>query len=260
METEARKVALFVPCFISAAYPQVGIATLEVLEKLGCVVEFPYDQTCCGQPMANEGDEAAAVMAERNFVKCFAGYDYIVGPSASCVHHVRSKFDAIEQTDEVLALRANTYELVEFLHDVLKVDSLPWQPSFDHKVAVHHSCTSLRSLDPPHASMSELAGERFSKPRALLELVEGIEFTTMDRPDECCGFGGLFSIFDEGVSAKMGYDKVEDQVRSGAEFVVSADTSCEMHQSGCARRLGHDIGYVHIAEVLNGTAPGQEPR
>ena len=115
------KIALFIPCFISSNYPEVGIATLELLERLGCTVAFPFEQTCCGQPLANEGDQKNAAPAEANFVRCFAdeGYDYIVGPSASCVLHIRENMDAIPQTEEVKRVRKNTYELVEFLHDVL---------------------------------------------------------------------------------------------------------------------------------------------
>jgi L-lactate dehydrogenase complex protein LldE len=249
------KVALFVPCFISSNYPEVAIATLELLERLGCTVAFPFDQTCCGQPLANEGDQKNAAPAEANFVRCFADedYDYIVGPSASCVLHIRENMDAIPQTEEVKRVRKNTYELVEFLHDVLKVPELPWA-EFPHKVALHNSCSSLRGLRI--ASMSELREEPFSKPLDLLAKVKGIEFVQLDRPDECCGFGGLFSVFEEGVSAKMGYDKVDDQKRAGAEYVVSADMSCMMHQKGCAERLGYPQKYVHIAQVLNGYQGG----
>jgi L-lactate dehydrogenase complex protein LldE len=120
------KVALFVPCFIDAFFPDVGVATLELLERLGCDVDFPLEQTCCGQPMGNSGCEKDAAATEALFVENFVGYDYIVAPSGSCVHHVRDHFTAIEPTPESKAVRANTYELVEFLHDVLKVDALPW--------------------------------------------------------------------------------------------------------------------------------------
>lgn len=246
-----KRIALFVPCFIDASYPQVGIATLELLEKLGLKIEYPFDQTCCGQPLANEGAQAAAAKAEANFARCFQGYDYIVAPSASCVHHVRSRFDSIEQTDAIRRMRQNTYDIVEFLHDIVKVFDFPWA-SFPHKVNLHQSCTSLRSLKPPHGSMSELAGPEFSKPMKLLAGIKGISFVTLERQDECCGFGGLFAVFEEAVSSRMGYDKVEDQTRAGAEYIVSADTSCLMHQEGCARRMQRPLKYLHIAEVLNG--------
>ena len=115
------KAALFIPCYVDAVFPEVGIATLELLERLGVEVAYPLNQTCCGQPMANSGCHDDAAAAEALFVKNFAGYDYIVGPSGSCVHHVRENLTAIPQTPETAKVRRNTYELVEFLHDVLKV-------------------------------------------------------------------------------------------------------------------------------------------
>lgn len=243
------KVALFVPCFIDVFFPEVGIATLELLERLGVEVDYPLNQTCCGQPLANAGCQQEVAPVEALFVQNFVGYEYIVTPSGSCTHHVRHQFDAIPQTEEVQQVRANTYELVEFLHDILKVDALPWA-EFVHKVGLHNSCSSLRGLR--HASMSELGESFFSKPLALLAMVRGIEFITPNRPDECCGFGGTFSIYEEPVSAKMGYDKVSDHKNAGAEYIVSADMSCLMHQKGCADRLGLDIKFIHIAQILNG--------
>jgi L-lactate dehydrogenase complex protein LldE len=243
------KVALFVPCFIDAFFPEVAIATLELLERVGIDVEYPLDQTCCGQPIANAGCQADAAPVEAHFARTFARYDHIVTPSGSCTHHVRNHLDAVEQTDDVKRVRANTYELVEFLHDVLKVDAFPWA-EFPHKVAIHNSCGTLRALR--HASMSELGEPFFSKPLDLLSTVKGIEFVTPQRPDECCGFGGTFSLFEEPVSAKMGYDKVTDMEQSGAEYVVSADSSCLMHQKGCAERLASPLKYIHIAQILNG--------
>ncbi len=173
------KVALFVPCFVDAFFPEIGIATLELLERFGVEVEYPLDQTCCGQPIANSGCQSDAAPVEALFVKNFAGYEYIVTPSGSCTHHIRHHFDAIPQTDEVTQVRERTFELVEFLHDVLKVDAFPWA-QFPHKVGLHNSCGTLRALR--HASMSELGEPFFSKPVALLSKVEGIEFVTPAGP------------------------------------------------------------------------------
>ena len=156
---------------------------------------------------------------------------------------------AIEQTPAVQAVRRNTYELVEFLHDVLKVRDFPWA-EFPHKVGLHIGCSTLRGLR--EASTSEIAGVAFNKPRELLSKVKGIEFVAPARPDECCGFGGTFSVFEEPVSAKMGQDKVTDHSRAGAEYIVSPDMSCVMHQKGCAERLGLGLKFIHIAQVLNG--------
>ncbi|MCJ2124709.1 (Fe-S)-binding protein [Methylobacterium sp. J-077] len=243
------RVGLFVPCYVDAFEPEVGIATLELLERVGCTVEYPFDQTCCGQPMANTGCHAEAAATEALFVKNFSGFDYVVAPSGSCVHQVREHLTAIPQTDAVKKVRASTYELVEFLHDVLKIEALPWA-EFPHKVAYHGNCNALRGIH--HARPSEIVKPYFSKPLDLLRLVKGVELVDLARPDECCGFGGTFSVFEPAVSAKMGYDKVADQNRAGAEYVVSADSSCLMHQKGCAERLGLPLRYIHIAQVLNG--------
>ena len=186
---------------------------------------------------------------ERLFVKNFTGFDYIVTPSGSCTHHVRDHLTAIPQTAQVVRVRERTFELVEFLHDVLKVREFPWA-QFPHKVGLHIGCATLRALR--EAKMSEIDGPAFSKPRQLLSAVKGLRFVTPNRPDECCGFGGTFSIYEEPVSSKMGYDKVQDHAGAGAEYIVSPDMSCVMHQKGCAERLGLPIKFLHIAQVLNG--------
>jgi L-lactate dehydrogenase complex protein LldE len=245
------KVGLFVPCYIDAFFPEVGIATLELLERLGIEVTYPLDQTCCGQPMANSGCEKDAAATEALFVQNFASFDYVVGPSGSCVHHIRDHLTAIEQTPEVTAVRERTYELVEFLHDIVKVREFPWA-AFPHKVGLHIGCATLRALKS--AKMSEIAGDAFSKPLQLLSAVKGIEFVMPDRPDECCGFGGTFSVFEEPVSAKMGHDKVTDHHNAGAQYIVSPDMSCLMHQKGCAERLDLPVKFIHIAQVLNGAS------
>jgi L-lactate dehydrogenase complex protein LldE len=243
------RVGLFIPCFVDAFFPEVGVATLEMLERCGAEVSYPLDQTCCGQPMANAGCQDDAAPAEALFVENFKDFDYIVTPSGSCTHHVRAHFDAIPQTAAVKKVRGSIYEFVEFIHDVLKVGEFPWA-EFRHKVGLHNTCTTLRTLRT--ASASEIAEPPFSKPLDLLRKVKGIEFVMPERPDECCGFGGTFSVFEEPVSAKMGYDKVHDHCNAGAEYIVSADMSCLMHQKGCAERLGLDIKFIHIAQILNG--------
>jgi L-lactate dehydrogenase complex protein LldE len=243
------KVALFIPCYVDAVFPEVGIATLLLLERLGVEVTYPLDQTCCGQPMANSGCHADAAAAEALFVRNFTGFDYVVGPSGSCVHHVRDHLTAIPQDAQVAAVRRNTFELVEFLHDVLQVRDFPWA-EFPHTVGLHNGCSTLRALRT--AKMSEIDEPFFSKPMALLSGIKGIRFAKPQRPDECCGFGGTFSVYEEPVSAKMGYDKVNDHHAAGAEYVVSADMSCLMHQRSCAERLELPIKFIHIAQILNG--------
>jgi hypothetical protein len=144
--------------------PEVGIATLELLERFGHEVVYPRDQTCCGQPMANSGFNAECAATEALFVWNFSGFDYVVAPSGSCVHHVRANFDAVEQTAEVKEVRARTYEIVEFLHDIQKPDAFPWA-RFPHRVGLHNSCGTLRALK--HAKPSELNEPFFSKPMDL---------------------------------------------------------------------------------------------
>jgi L-lactate dehydrogenase complex protein LldE len=245
------KVGLFVPCYIDAFFPEVGIATLELLERLGCSVDYPLDQTCCGQPMANSGCEDDAAATEAHFVECFKDFSTVVGPSGSCVHHIRCHLDAVEQTPAVRKVRAGTRELVEFLHDDLKVNALPWTPTFPHRVGLHDSCSAVRGLG--HARPSELVNEPyFSKTRDLLANVQRLELIQIDRPDECCGFGGSFCVTDEAVSAKMGYDRVHDFHRHGAEYIASADMSCLLHMKGVIDRLGLPMKVIHIAQILNG--------
>jgi L-lactate dehydrogenase complex protein LldE len=238
------RIGLFVPCYIDAFFPEVGIATLELLERFGFDVDYPRDQTCCGQPMANSGFNADCAATEALFVRNFSGFDYVVAPSGD-------NLDAIEQTEEVREVRKRTFEVAEFLHDIVKPDSFPWA-KFPHRVGLHNSCGTLRRLR--HAHASELNEPPFSKPMDLLSKVEGIEFVMPARPDECCGFGGTFSVNEEVVSAKMGYDKVSDHARAGAEYIVSADTSCLMHQKGCAERIGIPLKFIHIVQILNGAS------
>jgi len=245
------RVGLFIPCYMDALEPEVGVATLELLERLGCTVEYPYDQTCCGQPMTNTGCHQEAIGAEALFTRNFSGFDYIVAPSGSCVHQVRVNMTSIAQTEEVIRVRKNTFELTEFLHDILHVTKFPWA-RFEHKVGIHYNCNSLRGIGL--ASPSEIKAPFFSKPKALLEKVAGIEFVEPARWDECCGFGGTFCVFDPAVSVKMGQDKVADHARAGAEYIVSADSSCLLHQRGCATHIGNPIKFMHIAQILNGAA------
>jgi L-lactate dehydrogenase complex protein LldE len=243
------KIGLFVPCYVDSFFPEVAIATLQLLERLDIEAVYPLDQTCCGQMMANSGSQKDAAGAEALFVENFKAFEHVVTPSGSCAYHVREHLDAIPQTAEVVHVRHSTFELVEFLHDVLNVQTFPWA-EFPHRVGLHNSCSTLRGLRT--AKASEIDEPFFSKPVALLSNVRGLEFVQLSRPDECCGFGGTFSIFEEPVSAKMGYDKVVDHRDAGAEYIASADMSCLMHQKGCAERLGLDIRFIHIAQILNG--------
>ena len=241
------KVGLFIPCYVDQFYPQVGIATLQLLEKFGCTVGFPLNQTCCGQPMANSGFEHLSHDCDTLFIRNFAEYDYVVGPSGSCILHLKDHLHDEKQPEKATALRGKVFELCEFLVDVLKVESL--DAHFPHRVGFHQSCHGQRGLGL--SQMSELMAEPFSKPAQLLKLVKGLELIPLTRTDECCGFGGTFSVMEEAVSVKMGKDRVADHVQHGAEYIAGADVSCLMHLEGILRRNNSGVKVVHIAEILN---------
>jgi L-lactate dehydrogenase complex protein LldE len=245
------KIGLFVPCYIDQFYPGVAIATLELLERLGCAVSYPLAQTCCGQPLANAGFEKDAEGAMRLYVHNFASYDYVVTPSGSCALHVRDHYGSLEQTPPVAHVRERTYELCEFLVDVLGVREI--RASFPFRVGLHSGCHGLRGLRLGQAS--ELNGPAYDKVRSLLERVDGIELIELDRTDECCGFGGSFAVTEETVSVRMGRDRLRDHQANGTEVITSADMSCLMHLDGLARRQKLPIRVAHVAEILNGSAP-----
>jgi len=190
-----------------------------------------------------------------DFVNCFKEFDTIVGPSGSCVHHIRFHLDAIEQTPQTRKVRAGTRELVEFLHDVLKTTAFPWA-AFPHKVGLHDSCTAVRGLGQTRPS-ERLNESYFSKTRDLLRKVQGLELVEIDRPDDRCGFDGSFCVTDEAVSAKMGYDRVHDFYRHGVEYIASADMSCLLHMKGVIDRLKVPLEVIHIAQILNGSPLSQ---
>ena len=241
------KVALFVPCFVNALYPEVGEASYRLLRSLGLDVDYPLEQTCCGQPMGNAGYEKDAEPLARRLEELFAKYDYVVGPSASCVSFVREAYPRLTHHDDKHeCLSSRMYEICEFLHDVVKPTSL--KARFPHKVSIHNSCHGVRLMGL--SAPSELNVPYYSKLRNLLEMVEGIEIVEPERRDECCGFGGLFSIEESAVSVRMGKDKVQRHIATGAEFITGADSSCLMHMGGVIEREKLPIRTKHIVEIL----------
>jgi L-lactate dehydrogenase complex protein LldE len=237
-------VGLFIPCYIDQLYPQVGKATVAILSRLGYDIGCPEGQTCCGQPMSNSGYASMGDHLITSFSKMFADYDHVVSPSASCLLHLKEKLEA---RHDPLAHRV--YELTEFLHDVAPLDRL--RARFPHRVGLHQSCHGLRGLGL--ARPTECMIKDFSKPLRLLSVVEGLEMITLDRPDECCGFGGTFSVFEPEVSVSMGRDRVNDHLSHGAEFITSMDMSCLMHMGGLMGRTGARAKVIHIAEILAST-------
>jgi L-lactate dehydrogenase complex protein LldE len=241
-------VALFIPCYVNQFYPNVAIATLQLLEKFGCNVSYPLSQTCCGQPMANSGYENLSGSCNDLFAENFHGFDYVICPSGSCTLHIKDHLHS--KTNEVAALniRQRIYELSEFLTDVLKIENL--DSSFPYKVGIHQSCHGQRGL---HLSqMTELVAAPFSKPTHLLNMVKNIELITLNRSDECCGFGGTFCVLEEAVSVKMGKDRIADHEKNGVEIITGVDMSCLMHLEGILKRQKSKIKVKHIAEILIG--------
>ncbi|MES2653324.1 MAG: (Fe-S)-binding protein [Bacteroidota bacterium] len=242
------KVALFIPCYVDQFYPQVAIATLELLENLGLDVSYPLKQTCCGQPMANSGFEHLTNGCNSLFVKNFSGFDYIIAPSGSCVLHIKEHLKDDGEPALAKHIRETTYELTSFLTDILKIKTLT--SSFPYKVGMHQSCHGQRGLKL--SQMTELNAPYFSKPGQLLNMVKDIELIELDRKDECCGFGGTFCVAEEAVSVKMGKDRVNDHTKNGVEYITGVDMSCLMHLEGILNRQQSKIKIIHIAEILNG--------
>ncbi|MEN7549258.1 (Fe-S)-binding protein [Rapidithrix thailandica] len=243
-----RKVGLFIPCYIDQFYPNIAIATLKLLEKFDLEVGYPLEQTCCGQPMANSGFEEASLDAAQLFIRNFQEFDYIVAPSGSCVLHVKEHYNLLPGSEAVTKVRENTFELCEFLVDVLKVDHL--KARFPFKVGYHSSCHGQRGLCLSQSS--ELNAPGFSKPKQLLQMVDGLELVELNRPDECCGFGGTFAVSEEAVSVRMGKDRIQDHLEQGAEVLTGGDASCLMHLEGLIKRKQLPLKVKHIAEILNG--------
>jgi L-lactate dehydrogenase complex protein LldE len=241
------KVGLFIPCYVDQFYPKVAIATFELLQKLGCDVDFPMKQTCCGQPMANSGYQHLTKGCDANFISNFTGFDYIVCPSGSCVMHVKEHL--YSDTNEALAtkMRSTVYELTEFITDILKVESI--EGNFPFKVGMHQSCHGQRGLKL--SQMTELNAPYFSKPEELLAKIKGIDLVSLSRKDECCGFGGTFCVTEEAISVKMGQDRIEDHKKHQVDYITGVDMSCLMHLEGILKRQKSPIKTIHIAEILN---------
>ena len=240
-------IAIFIPCYVDQFYPQVGVATVELLEKVGCKVHFPKNQTCCGQPMANSGYEHLSQGCNELFTETFSDFDYIVCPSGSCTLHIKEHLHSEKREADAKKVRGSIYELVEFLTDIMKITDL--DATFPHRVGLHQSCHGQRGLKL--SQMSELNSPGFSKPEKLLGMVRELELVSLDRKDECCGFGGTFCVNEEAVSVKMGKDRIKDHLKNDVEIITGSDVSCLMHLEGILRRQNSKVQVRHIAEILN---------
>ena len=240
------KIGLFIPCYVDAVYPQVGVATYKLLKHLGLDVTYPLNQTCCGQPMANAGFEKMAIPLAEKFEDMFGEFDYVVAPSVSCTAFVKINYPRLLEGKHVCKTAEKALDVIAFLHDVVKVKSLPGE--FPHKVSLHNSCHGVRELGL--SSPSEMHIDKFNKIRDLLELTKDITVLEPERNDECCGFGGMFSVEETAVSAQMGYDKVKRHIETGAEYVTGPDCSCLMHMAGVAQKRDMAIKFIHAVEIL----------
>jgi L-lactate dehydrogenase complex protein LldE len=237
----SKSVSLFVTCIVDQVYPQVGIAITEVLERLGYEVHFPKAQTCCGQPAFNSGYPDEARTIARHFLDVFRDSEYVIVPSGSCCAMISHHFADIFEHDpkvlpEVHALEPRVWEFSRFLLEVAKVEDVGAR--FNGVVTYHDSCHALRELRIK-------AG-----PRKLLGKVQGLTLAEMDVAEECCGFGGTFSVKFPEVSGAMGRTKIESIQKTGASTVVSIDSSCLMQLQGVIDRAGLPIRTLHLAEVL----------
>jgi L-lactate dehydrogenase complex protein LldE len=241
------RIALFIPCFVDQLLPQVAQAMVRVLERVGCQVEFPAAQTCCGQPAFSTGHWAEARPLALRFAEIFAGpearqsYDAVVCPSGSCTTMVRNFFPALAHGDAALAqaiapLHGRVFEFSEYLVRQLNVRDVG--ASFPYRVTFHDGCHALRELG------------LYDEPRELLRAVRGLELVEMEETTECCGFGGAFSMQMSDISAALGQRKAANVERAGVDFVTSCDPSCLMQIGGTLARQPGRVRAIHLAEIL----------
>jgi len=240
---KGRKATLFIQCLVDGVYPEVGQAMAQVLGRLGLELECPTDQTCCGQPAFNAGYRGEARTAARRFIEIFENADNIVCPSGSCVSMVRHHYPQLFDGDAVWRRRAarvagKTFEFSEYLVEILGV--VDTGARFQGRVTYHDSCHLLRSLRVRE------------QPRQLIRNVSGVEFVEMEASDQCCGFGGIFSVKYPGISTAMVDEKVQHILDSTADVVVGCDMGCLMNIQGRLSRIGSGVKVMHIAQLLAG--------
>lgn len=237
----ALRVSLFVTCVVDQLFPKAGIAAADVLERAGCTVDFPEAQTCCGQPAFNSGYREQARQVAAHFLNVFKDAEYIVCPSGSCTSMASHHFEQLFEDDPVRMEQARrvasrTFEFSHFITSVLGVEDVGAR--FPHTVTYHDSCHALRELKVKDS------------PRRLLSRVRGLTLAEMDAAEECCGFGGTFSVKFPTVSGGMARTKIDSILRTGADTIVSVDSSCLMQLQGALSRAGSRIRALHLAEVL----------
>ncbi|SIT73542.1 L-lactate dehydrogenase complex protein LldE [Ectothiorhodosinus mongolicus] len=239
-------VALFVSCLVDLYRPSIGFSAVELLEAAGCEVRVPSNQTCCGQPAYNSGDNALAAKIARQTIEALADHDYVVVPSGSCagmLHHYTALFrDDPVWSKRAEDLKAKTFELTDFLLNQRGLKTVSSQ--FDGVVTYHDSCSGLRELGIK------------TQPRALLSSVSGLELREMADAEVCCGFGGLFCVKYPPISGRMVDNKVRAALATGADALLGGDLGCLLNMAGRLRHVGANMRVYHVAEVLAGQATG----
>ncbi|MBS5594447.1 MAG: (Fe-S)-binding protein [Clostridiales bacterium] len=242
------KIHLFTQCMVDMFYPQVGIAAVEVLERLGCDIVVPEKQACCGQPMINSGYVQASKAAMKNTISAFEDAEYIVSLSGSCAFAMKHEYPQLFKDEPSWQMRAakmadKIYEFTDFIVNVLGVTDVGAR--LNKKVTYHKSCHATRLL-----GVSE-------EPLTLLKNVKGLEYIELDKADRCCGFGGTFSVKQPEISEQIVAEKAQYIINSGADVLCGADQACLMNIAGRLDRMKdmgqmpHPVKVMHIAEVLN---------
>ncbi|WP_339510039.1 (Fe-S)-binding protein [Pseudomonas sp. RL_15y_Pfl2_60] len=236
-------IGLLHTCLVDFYRPSIGFASVQLLEQAGCEVQVPGLQTCCGQPAFNSGNLAQARAMARQVIKTFEAFDYVVGPSGSCMSQVKVHYPQLFSDDPQWLKRAKSlaersFELVSFLIDVLNTTAL--QSSYQGTVTYHDSCSGLRELGIKQ------------QPRKQLEQVQGLKLVEMPEAETCCGFGGTFCVKYPEISARMASQKVSNIQASGADTLAGGDLGCLLNISGRLTRLGSPVRVFHVAEVLAG--------
>ncbi len=241
-----KTVGLFITCINDVMFPQTGQAVVKILERLGCTVEFPRKQTCCGQMTTNSGYFEESIPTVKQYVKAFSGYDYVVAPSGSCTAAVRDQHPMLARETgdaglirEVDETSQRLYDLPEFLIDILGVEDVG--AYFPHRVTYHPSCHGRRFL------------KLGDKPARLLSHVRGMTLVPLPMEEQCCGFGGTFCIKNSDMSAAMAADKARHVRETEAEYVVAGDNSCLMNIGGVLSRQNSGVKAIHLAEILANT-------
>ena len=247
------KASLFVTCIVDQFYPEVGESTVRVLRRLGVDLDFPADQTCCGQPAFNSGFWSEARPLAKRFLDTFRGSGYIVAPSGSCVSMVRVFYNELLQGYPDLLSAAQqvgprVYELSEFITGVLGVSGFqayaPPEGASRRRAVYHEACHLRRELGV------------IRQPRDLMQSLPEVELLEMDQADVCCGFGGVFSVKYPDISGAMLQDKIDSVRESGADTLVACDSSCLMHLAGGMEKQGLEVRAMHLAELLDESMHG----